>query len=260
MINRSSMLDQTPESWRPPLFTALKNWVDRLMFTLRRLVDLQAVSIWADLSQELATVRGRVLDVGCGAQPYRCLFQPQVKYLGIDTTDAKSHFGYEVPDTKYFEGTAWPVSNCCIDFVLCTEALEHVPNPAQFLTEAARCLVTGGRILITGPFSARWHLIPYDYWRFTPSALRDLLTAAVFQNISVYARGNAVTVASYKVKALILPLLVPQGHPLLAAIGLRLLGVLFLPAFLVLAAIGNLSLLGTGGNDCLGYTSKAEKA
>jgi hypothetical protein len=39
----------------------------------------------------------------------------------------------------------------------------------------------------------------------------------------------------------------------------RLVGVPFLPLLGVLAVIANLSLRGSGGNDCLGYTVRASR-
>jgi SAM-dependent methyltransferase len=257
---RSNMVKRRDESWRPPLFRASNSLLSRLTFALRRIFDLQTSSIWHDLSVELPGVDGRAVDVGCGAQPYRCLFSADAEYIGIDTADAKSHFGYSMPDTRYFEGTIWPVADASVNFLLCTETLEHVLDFEGFLHEAARCLVPGGRILLTVPFSARWHYIPYDYWRFTPSSLDSLLSRAGFVDIAVYARGNAVTVACYKTMALILLLLMPQGRSRPAGMALRLVGLPFLPLFLVLGIIGNLSLLGRGGDDCLGYTALATKS
>jgi hypothetical protein len=67
-----------------------------------------------------------------------------------------------------------------------------------------------GQLILTVPFSARWHYVPYDYWRFTPSALRMLLERNGFSDVVVLARGNELTVACAKVMALILPFLLPQ--------------------------------------------------
>ena len=79
-----------------------------------------------------------VLDVGCGAQPYRGLLNPSVKYIGIDTTDA-THFGYRVPDTIYIDAEDdWPVADGSVDAVMSTETLEHVPDPASFLRKTSR--------------------------------------------------------------------------------------------------------------------------
>jgi SAM-dependent methyltransferase len=252
------MADRHGESWRPQLHAFGECGLQALIGSLRRFLDLQSGSIWRDVSAELADVRGTALDVGCGAQPFRQLFHRSVRYVGIDTTDAKAHFDYEVPDTLYYDGRAWPVDDGSVDFILCTEALEHIYDTRDFLAEARRCLAHSGRVLFTVPFAARWHYIPYDYWRFTPSSLKSIMAEAGFRGVAVYARGNEITVACYKVMALILPLLLPQGKRPVAAIALRLIGILFLPMFFILAACGNLSLRGRGGDDCLGYTVLAE--
>jgi hypothetical protein len=59
-------------------------------------------------------------------------------------------------------------------------------------------LVPGGTLVLTVPFTARWHFIPYDYWRFTPSSFHHLLTTTGFRSGRVYAHGNALTVPCYK--------------------------------------------------------------
>ena len=107
---------------------------------------------------------------------------------------------------------------------------------------------------MTVPFAARWHFIPYDYWRFTPSSLNYLLRQAGFIEVEVYARGNAVTVACYKVMALILSLLLSQSSNRLLLLIARVFGFLTSPGLIVLATIANISLKMQGGDDCLGYT------
>jgi len=79
---------------------------------------------------------------------------------GIDTADAKAHFGYTMPDTRYFAGDDWPLESASMDLVLATETLEHVPNPAGFLAEASRCLKLGGQVLLTVPFAGSLALHP----------------------------------------------------------------------------------------------------
>jgi SAM-dependent methyltransferase len=259
MLNRTNMLSRQADLWRPLSFQPSPSGIQRVVFAARRFLDLQTASIWVDLASLLPGVTGVVVDVGCGAQPYRILFSSEVTYIGIDTVDAKTRFGYEVPDTRYYSGTCWPVADSSVDFVLCTETLEHVPDSEVFLDEAARCLAPGGRLLLTVPFAARWHYIPHDYWRFTPSSLQRLLTDAGFTNVAVYARGNELSVACYKVMALMLPLLYPQGRPAIVRLFLWLAGLALSPLFGLLAVIGHLSLKGNGGDDCLGYTVVAER-
>ena len=259
LLNRIDMTKRQSEAWQPPGFQRVNTPMAAFMAAARRFLDLQAGSVWNDLVELLPGSQGMVLDVGCGAQPYRHLLSPQAAYQAIDYSGAESHFGYSMPDTIYYEGDRWPISDQAAAVVLCTETLEHVPEPPAFLAEAFRVLKHGGRLILTVPFAARWHYIPHDYWRFTPSALKQLLSAAGFEHIGVFARGNALTVACYKVMALMLPLLIPQKKGVLTRLALQACGVVTLPLLIILAGIGNLSLRGKGGDDCLGYTVVADK-
>ena len=126
------------------------------------------------------------------------------------SADARERFGYDMPGTVYFSGDAWPAADRTIDLLLATETLEHIADPDAFLAQARRVLRDDGQLILTVPFSARWHYVPYDYWRFTPSALRMLLERNGFRGVVVLARGNELTVACAKVMALILPFLLPQ--------------------------------------------------
>ena len=215
-------------------------------------MDLQAQSVWRDLKKPLASSQGVVLDVGAGAQPYRGLLPPSVTYRAIDIEEAGDSFGYQNSDTDYFSGDIWPVATDSVDVVLSTETLEHVPDPDSFLSEAHRVLRDGGMLVLTVPFSARWHYVPHDYWRFTPSGLQLLLERNGFGDTLIHARGNALTVAMLKCSALILPLLLSPSRRwrwLRMATGL-----LLSPLLLGFVLIGQVSLRASGGTDCLGYT------
>jgi len=252
--HRENFAERTSERWQPPAFRPPRTRLDRALAAGRRALDLQAASAWADLRVALADAHGDVLDVGSGAQPYRPLLPADARYRAIDVAVAGEAFGYDMPDTEYFEGDRWPVEDTSVDVVLATETLEHVPQPEVFLAEARRVLRPTGRIVLTVPFAARWHYVPHDYWRFTPSSLRNLLEAAGFEDVVVHARGNEVTVACYKLMALVLPsLFPPQG-------GLgprRIAAFLALPLVGLAALIAHASLRGDGGDDCLGWTVQA---
>jgi SAM-dependent methyltransferase len=251
--------ERKSEGWQPPPFTVPATAAGRAIAIVRRLFDLQAASIWRDLAAELPAAQGSVLDVGCGAQPYRCLLGPGVKYVAIDTADAEAHFGYSMPDTIYYRGDEWPVAPESADVVLCTETLEHVLQPHEMLMQAFRALRPGGTLLLTVPFSARWHYVPYDYWRFTPSGLKHLLEGAGFGEVFIRARGNRLTVACAKNMALLLPWLLPGPEASAGARALQAFSLLGLPWMAAFALAGNLSLRAEGGEDCLGYTALARK-
>ncbi|MEI8372885.1 MAG: methyltransferase domain-containing protein [Planctomycetota bacterium] len=254
---RENLVERREETWRPPLMSAPQGTKSRFLAAVRRWFDLQAGSIWNDLQHELAQASGKVVDVGCGGQPYRCLLPKDVDYCGIDTIDAKAHFGYGMPNTVYYSGDVWPPDHATADIVLLTETLEHVFDVSGFVAEARRCLRPNGRLIMTVPFSARWHFIPHDYWRFTPSCLKRLLERADFGDIVVRARGNAVTVACYKVMALMLPFVFPSSKNFVVRIARRFVGLLLAPLFVFLAIVANVSLGCDGGDDCLGYTVTA---
>jgi SAM-dependent methyltransferase len=257
---RTDVSSQSDECWQPPPFRRPDSPGSRAITSARRLLDLQASSIWNDLASELKTTRGTLLDVGCGAQPYRTLVPRGVQYIGIDTADAKSRFGYDIPDTEYFTGDRWPVDDRIADTVLCTETLEHVLDPLDFLAEARRSLRPNGRLILTVPFAARWHYVPFDYWRFTPSGLKHLLSKSGFTEVEVYRRGNALTVACYKVVALILPLLMPRkGEGSVQRWLLRAGGLALSPLLAACVAVARLSFLRDSGDDCLGYTVLARR-
>jgi ubiquinone/menaquinone biosynthesis C-methylase UbiE len=53
--------------------------------------------------------------------------------------------------------------NASFDAVLCSEVLEHVPEPAHSLDEFARLLKPGGVMILTAPFGSKVHMAPYPY-------------------------------------------------------------------------------------------------
>jgi hypothetical protein len=122
------------------------------------------------------------------------------------------------------------------------------------LAQAFRVLRPEGALILTVPFAARYHFIPFDYWRFTPSALQKILSGAGFSNIAVYARGNALTVACYKLMAVLLPLFFAPARSTPMRFVCTAFGIALSPLIVTLAAIANTSMLAPGGDDCLGYT------
>ena len=67
--------------------------------------------------------------------------------------------------------------------VVCAEVLEHVKYPDAALLFCFDVLRPGGKLIITVPFAFPIHNFPDDYWRYTPSGLRLLLTEAGFVDI-----------------------------------------------------------------------------
>src|SRR3990172_7225193 len=112
----------------------------------------------------------RILDVGAGEGRYRPLFR---------------HCDYKAQDFGNYEGTArglmldtWnygqldfvcdartiPVDDASFDAVLCTEVLEHVPEPISLLREIGRILRKGARTFISTPLGSGLHQQPYHFY------------------------------------------------------------------------------------------------
>jgi SAM-dependent methyltransferase len=56
-----------------------------------------------------------------------------------------------------------PEPDASFDVVLCSEVLEHLPDPLKALDEFARLLKPSGRLILTAPFASLVHFAPYHY-------------------------------------------------------------------------------------------------
>lgn len=59
--------------------------------------------------------------------------------------------------------TAIPAPDVSFDAILCSEVLEHVPDPMRALDEFTRLLRVGGVLILTAPFSSLVHQAPYHF-------------------------------------------------------------------------------------------------
>jgi len=238
-----------PVSNNPPGSTM----AGRLRFFLRSLLDMQMESVYRHLRPWLRERSGRVLEVGCGAQPYRHLVPADCSYTGLDWEQAEAHFNYRLPDTVYYQGERFPFEYGFFDNLFHTEVLEHIYQPGQFLAECHRVLKPSGQMFFTVPFQARYHYIPHDYFRYTPAALERMLREAGFVQVEIRPRGSDITVAAYKCVSIIYRWV--QSGPVGVVAGL-----LFSPVGLTALLVGAISLRSPFGSpdDCLGYTVTAQ--
>lgn len=129
-----------------------------------------------------------VLDVGAGSAPYRTLFA-HCRYRTQDFSQLRPnqlrHGSYGAID-YVCDATAIPVEAASFDVVLCTEMLEHVPEPEAVIRELARVLRPGGKLLLTAPLGSGIHQEPHHYYGgFTPFWYQRFLAAAGFEDIEV---------------------------------------------------------------------------
>jgi SAM-dependent methyltransferase len=120
---------------------------------------------------------GEVLDVGCGRQPYRDAI-PAQRYVGVDVdTPITRELG--VADV-FYDGRRLPFPDASFDAVLCSQVLEHVFTPEEFLRELHRVLRPGGVFLLAVPFAWDEHEQPYDFARYSSFGVRALVERSGF--------------------------------------------------------------------------------
>ncbi len=96
--------------------------------------------------------RGTLVDVGCGTCPYLPLFAPYItRYIGVNYPTTATERPYYAAADVYADGSHLPLRDGCAQTVLCTQVLEHVPEPGLMLKEIARVLCAGGTLLLTAP-------------------------------------------------------------------------------------------------------------
>lgn len=141
------------------------------------------------LTQTRKFARGRVLDVGCGRKPYQTFF-PHTDYIGIDW----SHNLHASRPEAYADAQYIPFAAATFDTVICTEVIEHLPDPALALQNIARVLRPGGHLILSAPFVQTLHEVPFDFFRFTPIGLHHLVKEAGFEVVNTWARGGILSV------------------------------------------------------------------
>jgi SAM-dependent methyltransferase len=129
----------------------------------------------------LPGARLRVLDLGCGSKPYAPLFLQRCEsYVGVDL---------QLPSSAdvLAAGDQLPFRNGSFDVVLCTQVLEHDPEPQRTVAEAHRVLSPGGTLLLS-THGVWFKHGEADYWRWTDAGLRRLMRS--FPAVEVYNCGG----------------------------------------------------------------------
>ena len=141
-----------------------------------RLLFRECISDYAirdALLQHAEHIRGRVLDLGCGSRPYESHFQGRVdSWVGLDMPvpgEMNTHLPHLVADAQ-----SLPLTSESFDTVLCTQVLEHVPEPLELLREVRRVLKSDGRLVLTAPQYNGLHGEPRDFYRYTCYGLEHL--------------------------------------------------------------------------------------
>lgn len=114
----------------------------------------------------------RILDAGAGEHQYK-KYCRHLRYVSQDFAQydpSSLKAGLQQPKWEYgkldiiSDISAIPKPDQSFDVILCTEVLEHIPDPFRTLKEFSRLLRKGGQLIMTVPFASGTHFAPYHYF------------------------------------------------------------------------------------------------
>jgi len=153
----------------------------------------EARDLWVQEQAAQLQLGSRILDVGAGSCPYRSLFA----HCDYRTQDIARLMPGQLRHGAYGEidylGDAAniPAPTASFDAILCTEVLEHHPEPISVVRELGRLLRPGGVLLLTAPLGSGIHQEPYHFYGgYTPYWYQRFLAEAGFENIEIEANAG----------------------------------------------------------------------
>jgi len=150
---------------------------------------------WVASQAKLLPQGSRVLDAGAGSCPYRALFN----HCEYKTQDFASLSDEQLSGGKYgqidyvCDIASIPVPDASFDAILCSEVLEHLPEPIKVVREFSRILKPDGKIIITAPLGSGIHQEPYHFYGgYTPFWYEKFLVEAGFNTVCVEENAGSL--------------------------------------------------------------------
>jgi SAM-dependent methyltransferase len=143
--------------------------------------------LWLDscLNAYSNEMHGSVIDLGGKRENKRGSFRPLENeadswlYINLDPKATPNIFA---------DVTQTPLRGESVDCLICTEVLEHLPNPQACVDEAHRLLRKGGVVFASVPFIYPVHADPFDFQRFTEDGFRKLFSG--FSSVEIIPMGS----------------------------------------------------------------------
>lgn len=201
---------------------------------------LSDVMIRESLGRHASRIRGRLLDLGCGDRRYQEVFGSHTaSWIGLDWPASGDPRGGHAD--VHGNVLQLPFATGTFDTVLCTQVLEHVPDPLQLFREAHRVLRPEGSLLLTAPQYNVLHEEPRDFFRFTCYGLRHLAETSGFRIQTIEPIGGFIALFAFICVIHVAPLRIRPICGAWQAAAKKLDRMFFRP------------------KDCMGYVLAAEK-
>lgn len=147
---------------------------------------------------------GRLLDVGCAAGFFLAEARTFYEVQGVEFSEWSSAFARDRLGLPVVTGTLQQASlpPAHFDVITLWDVIEHVPDPVPLLTEAARLLRPGGRLVITTgdwgsayaqAHGADWHLMgpPWHLTMFSRATMTRAAQRAGLRVLNCASEGVA---------------------------------------------------------------------
>lgn len=126
---------------------------------------------WIIRQLELLPKNFKILDAGAGELPYK-KYCKHLQYTSQDFGEYDGKGNNVGAQTGNWDNSKLdiicdiinlPIDDNSFDAVLCSEVIEHVPNPILALKEITRVLKKDGYLILTAPFVSATHFAPYHF-------------------------------------------------------------------------------------------------
>ena len=139
------------------------------MFTVGTTNESERVK-WIEETLKKIPAGLTILDAGAGESQFK-KFCDHLKYIAQDfgQYSGEGNVGLQTgtwDNTKLdivSDILSIPLPDHSVDAIMCTEVLEHIPDPLGAIKEFKRLIKPGGYLLITAPFASITHFAPYHF-------------------------------------------------------------------------------------------------
>lgn len=154
------------------------------------------------LSEKIQIIKGDVIDIGCGTMPYKKSITAssaikEYTTIDIEKRDNRVDIVGDVQNMNM-------VANNAYDTIICTNVLEHIPNPFQAMDEIYRIARPNGVLILSVPHLSRLHEEPNDFYRYTKYGLEYIINKSGFNMISITPVGGLVSFVGHQLSSVIL--------------------------------------------------------